>query len=503
MKKARRLPGSRLFFLLFAGLIALPGSAKTGAKPAKAEGPPTWVELGENGAIIARQVLAPTAKAVVAQCPAIQIKGVPNPPTQMQPRGTPPKGYPVMLVCEAVIPNGATSASIGNIQLPLPKATISKIVLVGDTGCKGDTTGTGKKVKPMEEPDEEKEAEEAAASASSKSKKKKQDCQSKADWPLSTVAKHAADEKPDLVIHVGDYVYVGDEDWDQWYTQFLKPARDLLLAAPWIFVRGNHETCERHGPGFFYLLDPRSTSTCPNDNTSPYLVKAGGQQFVVMDSSGANCDFSPGEPEGCSQSDFTAEIKQWHGLFDQAKQLLSSGDAFLLTHRPLWGIKPPKSNNPILPGYCQAPKGRVLVAINSTMQAGYEKSGITGIKMVLSGHIHNFQLVTYQKESAALDPQPQLVVGDSGVELSTPPPPVFQNCKLTAQNGYLDLSTFQGMEQFGFGMLQSDGSKFDLYLPNGELGLKCDIDHHKATCKARMLPIKKKAKSTATTASAK
>ena len=507
MKKERRLLGSLLFVLLFAGLISLPAWAKKGN--AKAAPPPTWVELGENGAIIARQVLTPSSTGLAPTCPSIQINGV---ATQMQARGPVPENF--LTVCQAVIPNGATSASIGSIQLPLPKATISKIVLIGDTGCKGDTTGTGKKVTPIEEPDEQEEAAEeaapvSAASASgdkSKSKSKshskpksKQDCPKKSDWPFSTVAKHAADEKPDLVIHVGDYVYVKGDNWENWTAQFFGPAHDLLLAAPWIFVRGNHEICSLH-PGFFYLLDPRSTTTCANNNTPPYLVKAGGSQFLVMDSSGALCDFSPTEPGGCSQPDFTQEINTWTGLFTQAKQLLGSGNAFLLTHRPLWGIKVPTGANPS--GFCQAPQKKVLVAINSTMQAGYEKSGITGIKMVLSGHIHNFQLITYQPQNPGVSPQPQLVVGDSGVELSTPPPSSFTSCKLTAQNGSLNLSTFQGMKEFGYGVLTSDASKFDLYLKKGERALKCDIDPNNATCKAQALPVKK-AKSAASAGSAK
>jgi Calcineurin-like phosphoesterase len=496
MKKISRLLGFQVLIMVIAGLPASSSAQTSAHKAAKTEEPPTWVELGENGAIIARQVLESGTT-----CPAIQIKGVANPPTVMQQRGTPPTGF--HMVCEAVIPNGATSASIGSIQLPLPKATISKIVLVGDTGCKGDTTGTGMKVTPLEEPDEEEEAEAEAAPATaasgsasasskakSKSKKTEQDCKSKSDWPLSTVANHAAGEKPDLVIHVGDYVYVKEEDWKQWHHQFFKPAHDLLLAAPWIFVRGNHEICKLHGSGFFYLLDPRSATACANDNTPPYLVQAGGSQFAVMDSSGALCDFSPGEPGGCSQADFAAETATWKSLFAAAKGLISSGDAFLLTHRPLWGIKSPKTDSPPS-GACQAAKGRELVAINSTLQAAYQQAGMTGIKMVLSGHIHNFQLVTYQQQGSGTGPLPQLVVGDSGVELSTAPPPAFQNCKLTAQNGYLDLSTFQGMEEFGFGVLKSDGSKFDLYLKKGERALKCDIASNKATCKAEALPTKK------------
>lgn len=513
--KEHRLLGSLFFFLLVAGLIAFPGAAQTdgtqkGPKAKKLQGPATWVELGENGVIIARQVLLPNSTDVAPTCPSIQINGA---AMQMQPRGPVPDGFPP--VCQAVIPNGTTSASIGGIQLPLPEGTISKIVLIGDTGCKGDTTGTGKKVEPIDEADEQEEAEEAAPAKAAAGKKPKptptpkQDCTTtfgKSGWPFPKVSKHAAGEKPDLVIHVGDYVYIKGDNWANWNAQFFQPAHELLLAAPWIFVRGNHENCSLHGMGFFYLLDPRavqscmsqvnSPSSCPQDNSAdsrpPYLVTVGGSQFVVMDSSGANCDFANNEPGACTQACFTSEVKTWTGLFNQAKQLLGSGNAFLLTHRPLWGLKPGKSTDPALTPTCD--KGETPIAINSTLQAGYENSGITGITMILSGHIHNFQLITYNPMSG-ISPQPQLVVGDSGVKLSTPPESGNDKCTVVAQNGYLERSTFLSWKEFGFGVLKDGGSKFDLYRRQGDLGLKCDISPNKATCK------KEKKKSVATRSS--
>jgi hypothetical protein len=209
-------------------------------------------------------------------------------------------------------------------------------------------------------------------------------------------------------------------------------------------------------------------------------VTAGGSQFVVMDSSGANCDFANQEPGACSSACFTYEVSTWKGLFGQAGQLLGSGNAFLLTHRPLWGLK--SGTDSSLTPSCPAAKGEVAIAINSTLQAAYEQSGMKGIKMVLSGHIHNFQLVTYNSMSG-ITPQPQLVVGDSGVKLSTPPPTGNDKCTVVAQNGYLERSTFQSWKEFGFGVLTSDASKFDLYIKKGELGLKCDIGPNKASCK--------------------
>src|SRR5258708_2349365 len=296
-------PNLRLLSLALVFLLpALPASAKGGPPTV----PATWVELGESGAVIARHAIPLGPPGQAQTCPAIQIVGV----------------------C-----------------MPLPKSEIGNIVVIGDTGCKGDVTGTGKKVEPLEDPEDDDDAEEAAAAKGPT--KPKQDC-TPAGWPFKAVSKSAAATPPDLVIHVGDYVYVKGDTWENWNDQFFTPAKKLLGAAPWIFVRGNHEICDTglHGAGYFYLLDPRPlTNPCPGNSTAPYLVSAGGAKFVVMDSSGATCDLSPVGPSGtgsCKQSDYDSQVATWTPLFAQAKGLVSSGSgsAMLLSHRPVFGAKP-------------------------------------------------------------------------------------------------------------------------------------------------------------------
>src|SRR6185295_2239356 len=105
-----------------------------------------------------------------------------------------------------------------------------------------------------------------------------QDCNNPALWPFAQVAQSVADAKPDLVIHVGDYLYresacpAGDAgcarspygyDWPTWKADFIAPAAPALRAAPWIVVRGNHEICRRGGAGYFRLLDPTPAQTTP------------------------------------------------------------------------------------------------------------------------------------------------------------------------------------------------------------------------------------------------
>src|SRR5207344_1908266 len=97
-------------------------------------------------------------------------------------------------------------------------------------------------------------------------------CNDAVAWPFGQVVAAAAAAQPDLVIHVGDYHYrenaCPDNDagcagspwgygWDTWDADLFTPARDLLAAAPWIFVRGNHESCNRGGQGWWRFLDFR------------------------------------------------------------------------------------------------------------------------------------------------------------------------------------------------------------------------------------------------------
>jgi hypothetical protein len=43
--------------------------------------------------------------------------------------------------------------------------------------------------------------------------------------------------------------------WEAWNADFFEPSEPQLAVAPWIMVRGNHETCDRAGDGWFRFLD--------------------------------------------------------------------------------------------------------------------------------------------------------------------------------------------------------------------------------------------------------
>ena len=140
-----------------------------------------------------------------------------------------------------------------------------------------------------------------------------QSCDDPDRWPFERVANAAAATQPDLVIHVGDYHY-RESPCDLAQPGLLRQpvglrmrrlarrlfpaARKLLAAAPWIVMRGNHESCNRAGQGWWRFLDPRPVMPRQDCNaaadddignySAPYAVPLGrgsDLQFLVFDSS--------------------------------------------------------------------------------------------------------------------------------------------------------------------------------------------------------------------------
>jgi hypothetical protein len=255
-----------------------------------------WVELGPDGAGVARAITA------ADRCPPIVLDGrtepmmVRVPPgtaplrsTVSEPADSKPSAFPIT-VCERSVPVGTMRATIGQRVLPLPKIKPERIVMLGDSGCRLN-----------------------------KAFNVWQACDDPAAWPFASVAATAARFAPDLVIHVGDYHYRENAcpasiagcnaspwgyGWDAWQADFFLPAAPLLAAAPWVVLRGNHEECARAGQGWFRFLDPRPFETkrscddAANDvdaNYSPsYAVPLGADaQLIVFDSAKAGYEPLP------------------------------------------------------------------------------------------------------------------------------------------------------------------------------------------------------------------
>ncbi len=322
------------------------------------------------------------------------------------------------MICSLALPSSERRVSIdlhamgepqGDIAeiFQAPVADPQRILVLGDTGCriKGSYV---------------------------------QACNDPVAWPFARLAQAAAALKPDLVIHLGDYLYrespcpqgntgcagspYGD-NWESWVADFFAPAAPLLAAAPWIFVRGNHEDCSRGGAGYLRLLGPTPydpAAPC-TEHLAPYAVSAGRQTIAVMDNASAS-DTSVDD----------RSVALYRGDFDALKALGdSSPDFWLASHRPIWAA-------------ISGPLG-IPIGGNATMiAASGDLSAFQAISLMLSGHIHTFEAINY----AAKLP-PQIVAGHGGDNLDPTP----ANLRGAIFQGHSGVSVKDGLSVKGFGFL--------------------------------------------------
>ncbi len=367
------------------------------ASPTAVEDWPTWIAIGPSDTIIARAVRSST-------CPQITIDGSTG---SMDIRALPVEGHP-NVVCESTVPAGSTQVSIDGQFMPLPVDDPQRIAVLGDTGCR------------------------------LKAPEHFQACNDPAQWPFAHVASEAAEWDPDLVIHVGDYIYreapcpsdnagcagspYGDS-WSTWSADFFEPAGSLLDAAPWIFVRGNHEDCSREGNGWFRYLDPMPLPETCQPITQPYALSIGDVQAVVLDVASAQ-DTNP-------TPDVTDAFKP---IFERALDLAKDKPTWLLTHRPMWSMGATSSGAP-----------------TEWSTATYDQTGFSqqssAFDLVIAGHVHMTQLVWFTPESQRA---PQLVAGGGGTELDNFPSGTFDGATL----GDPELKHGWRWRDFGFMTIQ-------------------------------------------------
>lgn len=249
----------RLIFVLALCLSAC-ASAPATSRPSQPES--AWTELGAGGTTIVRAVTN-------GACPILDADGRAVP---LHPRQNTSEDFP-LLVCEVEAPAGARALHVGGMAVPSGSPEARRILFLGDTGCRIKKGKNGKVFF--------------------------QKCNDPSEWPFARLAAAAAAWKPDLVIHVGDYHYreadcpagepacagseTGDR-WASWRQDFFSPAAPLLAAAPWIFVRGNHENCDRAGRGWFRLLDAGPAREKCTDSVAPFEVPVPGHRLYVLDS---------------------------------------------------------------------------------------------------------------------------------------------------------------------------------------------------------------------------
>jgi hypothetical protein len=381
---------------------------------------PAWIQYGPTGAI---------ARTIVTGggCPEITLDGRAH---RMRAHSTPAKGYDVT-VCQAEIPNGTREAAIGGTTLPAARlGRHERVVLLGDTGCRRKAGGAP------------------------------QDCSDPKKWPFAAIAASIAAWEPDAILHVGDYYYreaatctattcTGTKfDWSRWNADFFTPAAPLLAKAPWIFVRGNHEECDRAGEGWVRFLDPHNyvwedVKTCKSNLifTPPYRVSLGDVEIAVMDSSAAK------ESDTTQAAIFAGQL----GI------LGAKNGAWLTLHHPFWAMD-------------------YTDQVTETLWSAWQQAGkaTDPLALVVAGHVHLLETLSFTDKRT-----PMVVVGDGGTSLDGAP---ANGAGMTI--GGRTVANFMSQESFGYiaATRTATGWTFDIRDTEGKSQTKCAVTAEAIVC---------------------
>jgi len=411
-----------------------------------------WVELGPSGPIaraLTADATCPTITTTVAGVPTTQTMNlraaagtVPlrtTISTTVNVNTTPPTITPIVAgatskpsvypvnTCElSPLPAGTTSAVVNaswgggpqGITLPLPKANPQNIVVIGDTGCRmqiGDV---------WQDCNQNVFTPNNSASSPTSNTYPVQPN----GYPFAQTAANAAALQPDLVIHLGDYMYRDNEcppdiagcagapwgyGWDGWEADFFAPAAPLLAAAPWIVVRGNHEQCTRAGQGWYRFLDtnpydstnvktcnlsafdiptasPSFATTTPEASGSynfAYGVSIGsGSQVLVFDSNNVSKSAVTSPGSGATLGQFTAYTNEAATIAGLAVNPNAQFNIWA-NHHPILGFSEGS--------FGATPTGG-QPALLSVLEAAYPTTIFqSGVNMVLHGHTHLFEAIDF------------------------------------------------------------------------------------------------------------
>jgi hypothetical protein len=416
--------------------LAIAGLAQAADDPIQA----AFVVLGDNGAPQARVVTTD------AGCPSILLDGrtmpmtvraapatLPLRSTRSKPEETKPSAYPV-LVCEAALPKGAKTARVGAHPLPLPVAEPKRIVVIGDTGCRI------------------KSSDKAA-----------QACNDIHQYPFARIAASAAAFKPDLVIHVGDYLYrenpcpadktgcagsVWGYGWDAWNADFFAPGAPLLAAAPWAAARGNHENCNRAGQGWWRMLEPRPLKPGQDciadaddgigDYDDPYAVPLGdGAQLILLDSS--KTTNGPIKPDSHQAAQYRDMYAKYAALAAKAPY------SIMVEHHPILALAATQKGNDV-----------VLNPGNGGIQSVFGPLSPTyappGVKLLLAGHVHVFEQLSFSSDHPS-----QFVSGFSGTQEDIVPLPRMFPANASVAPGAVVDAFSSWVDGFGFMTMERTG----------------------------------------------
>ena len=445
-------------------LVLLVGCAAQPSAPATVAANPTvaWVQANSEGGWSVRAAMAGPACPLLAWSAGsklMQLRVGPSTVATRRPASEIEAKASVFagLVCEAEFPAAVTSVRVGEQVLTAPRFAPLRIVLIADTGCRL------------------KRADRAY-----------QDCNDSSRWPFAEVARSAAAKRPDLVVHVGDIHYrespcpaeragCAGSPWgygeDTWQADFFNPAAELLRAAPWVFVRGNHESCARAGVGWYRYFDARAwepTRSCvepqhdaQGDFSEPHAVSLSAtSQFIVFDSSATSAQ--PYAVDAAAHRNYLAQFAQVERLSARMPHNI------FLNHHPVLGFGGSHDGKP-KPGNA---------GLTSVMQSAHpQRLFAASIELVLNGHVHLFEALGFSSDHPAA-----LVVGNAGSAMEGW---IDEDSALAAQptTGAV-VQSFATHPDYGFATLDATdgGWRLTAWSVKGELLRVCQINGARLTC---------------------
>lgn len=318
------------------------------------------------------------------------------------PGATTGAAFASLAACQASIPTGATSAMVGGRGIPsgLP-ATIGKVAILGDTGCR---------IKPPAV----------------------QDCSNPDTWPATQIASSIAAQKPDVIVDLGDYFYREaacpadkqsycgtsppplpgapfKDSANGWLADVIVPLSPMFAAAPLLLTRGNHEACQRGGNGYFLFFDVSSGSSqacAPVDGVTPSIYNPTWVADLPIAAKRTLRLAIVDTPYG---SDY--ELDSWVGPqrpgYAAAAKLTrrkAHRESWLLTHEPVFGLESTdlSTGTPTWTPWM------------SPDQAAASQGLLGTYDLIASSHIHLTQAVQIPGQPG------QLVVGNGGQLLDPP-----------------------------------------------------------------------------------
>lgn len=349
-------------------LISLVFLAACAHKPSDKAENLTYVGLADSKNSFVRTIAPKDGK-----CPAVQFAKAPG---EVEVLATQETKFDTATVCEANLPEGTKTVIVGERRISIPESP-KRIIIFGDTGCrlKGNYF---------------------------------QDCNNPQEWPFARIVKAIDKENADLIVHVGDYHYretCNDPvkcapfkdtlgyGYRAWEADFIAPAASLLQAKPFVFVRGNHEDCQRAHEGFSKLLTPLGENSCPQFQETRY-TSFGNVLMVNFDN--ATLSDQKQDPK-------SPEMAVWRAHYRKMVNMINSrseSEVWLLVHRPIWGLAP-NWNGPA-----------AVLPVNLNMQTLTKEMPLPKkVKFVFAGHIHNTQIAVGNNRPV------HIVMGEGGTAL--------------------------------------------------------------------------------------